>query len=147
MSCHLWCVTHGWTPHVPAFVVLGKGKPIHPGTKIECTKKHRTTKRLITKTPTGTGALAAAHCWRRLWRVWVLWLDAWEARRAPRYHLAPGQQPYRPPPQGIIDWYQWVDVERTVQRDNSFVIERSISRSNFDVGFRVSAKVALLGIL
>lgn len=23
--------------------------------------------------PTGTGALAAAHCWRRVWRVWVLW--------------------------------------------------------------------------
>ena len=34
-----------------SFVSLGKGKPIHPGKKVECTKKHHITKRLITKTP------------------------------------------------------------------------------------------------
>ena len=32
-------------------VFLGQGKPIHPGTKIECTKKNHVIKRLTTKTP------------------------------------------------------------------------------------------------
>ena len=79
-----------------SFVSLGKGKPIHPGKKVECTKKHHITKRLITKTPqelvrwlqdTVDDDREEFECFD---------LDAWEARR-PRYSEAfPEHAPPRP---------------------------------------------------
>ena len=80
-----------------SFVFLGKGKTIQHGKKVECTKKHHITKRLIAKTPpellrwlqdTVDDDCQEFECFD---------LDAWEARR-PRYSEAfPAYVPRRPP--------------------------------------------------
>ena len=79
-----------------SFVCLGKGTPIHLGKKVECTKKHHITKRLITKTPQVLMRWVQDTVGDDCEEFECFDLDAWEARR-PRYSEAfPNYVPSRP---------------------------------------------------